>query len=179
MSQYYRRVDGGSPSVPTSFTTDDGTGIPAANNLNLLARDTTENDIDGIRSKADPNNGDNVYIELTNRLQGSGTAIGAATADLITFDLGASAAVYRFTFIVAGRDTGTGEGATYNVLGAMRTDGVTATEISIDIDNEAEDAALVDAEIDLLASGNNAVLRVTGVAGQNISFQAVGSYVVV
>ena len=106
MSQIYGSTQS-SPSVPTSFVTDDGTAIPVANTLNLLARDTTDNDVDGIRTKADPSGGDDLYVELTNRVQGTATVVGATTGDIITFDLGASAAVYRFHLQVTARDTGT------------------------------------------------------------------------
>ena len=46
------------------------------------------------------------------------------------------------------------------------------------IDND-EDAALVTADIDLIASGNNVILRATGVTGLTITYKAVGLYVVV
>src|SRR5574338_1329814 len=83
------------PVVPTQFTTDDGTiAIPVANNLNALSRDTTADNPNGIQTTADPNNGDNLYTELTNRLQGTGTTVGAVTTDIFTFDLGAAPGTY-------------------------------------------------------------------------------------
>lgn len=110
---------------------------------------------------------------------GQATSVNGSTEDIITVDLGGSAAVYRFEFSVVGRDTSTGDGVTYRVRGSMRTNGTTATEISTEVSNEAEDASLVAADIAFSASGNDAVLSVTGVAGQTITYNAVGSYVAV
>jgi hypothetical protein len=46
------------------------------------------------------------------------------------------------------------------------------------IDND-EDASLITANIDLIASGNNVILRVSSAAGTTITYKAVGTYVVV
>lgn len=178
MSQIYTSTES-SPAVPTSFVTDDGTAIPVANTLNLLARDTTDNDVDGIRTKADPAGSDNLYVELTNRVYGTASVTGAVTGDLITYDLGASAAVYRFHLHIAGRDTATGDGVGYSIFGSIRTDGATATVIDTAFQDADEDASLNAAQISFIASGNNIVLRVTGVAGQTISYAAYGYYIVV
>src|SRR3546814_11782108 len=43
------------------------------NNLNLLSRDTDNNN-NGIQTTADPNGGDDFFIELTNRVQEIGRA---------------------------------------------------------------------------------------------------------
>lgn len=191
MSQIYKDRATGPvpPTVPTSFTTDvfdnttagPGTAIPAANVLQILGRDTTQNNLYGIRSDANPNNGNVVQMELTNRVRGTGTAVGAVTADLITFDLGATPAVYRFSILVAGRVTaGTvGDGVGYTIDGSIRTDGAAATVISTpDIDAD-EDLSVVGALISFIASGNNMVVRATGAAGSTITYNAVGTYVVI
>lgn len=192
MSQVYKDLTSGPspPAVPTSFTTDvrdntttgPGTAIPALNILQVLGRDTTQNNDNGIRTDADPNNGNVLYVELTNRITGTGSTVGAVTADIITFDLGASTAVYRFNFLVSGRDTAgasVGQGVGYTIDGSARTSGVAATVISTpDIDAD-EDTAIMGSLISFIASGNNVIVRATGVAGETISFNAVGTYVVV
>jgi len=90
--------------------------------------------------------------------------------------------VYRFTFIVSGRDTAganVGTGLGYTVDASARTDGSTSTIISTpDIDAD-EDTVLSAALMAVVASGNNVIVRATGVAGETISYRAVGSYVVV
>ena len=60
MSQFYVGVSAGSlpPSVPTSFVTDSGTVIPAANIVNI-------NGGNGIQVVANPNGSNNILINLT------------------------------------------------------------------------------------------------------------------
>jgi len=184
MSQIYKSLTSGPvpPTVPTSFVTDvNSPAIPAANVLNEIGGSTSINNNNGIQT--DGSSGSNTLtIQLTNRLTGTATVVGATTGDIITFALGASAAVYRFTFIVSGRDTAganVGTGLGYTVDASARTDGSTSTIISTpDIDAD-EDTVLSAALMAVVASGNNVIVRATGVAGETISYRAVGSYVVV
>ncbi len=172
-----------SPVVATSFTTNLGTAVPALNVLNVTALDVTTDNVSGIQTRGGVSTvsgaTNDLEIQLTNRLQGTATIVGAVTGDLITFDLGAVAAVYRFEFDVAGIDTGTDDGVGYSVDASVRTDGAAATVIQEPNIDSDEDASLTGASIDIVASGNNAILRPTGVAGQTINYSAVGLYVVV
>lgn len=178
MSQYYRDAASGSPSIPTQFTADDATiAVPVGNNLNLLARDTPENNDNGIQTTADPNGGDNLYIELTNRVYGTASVTGATTGDIITFDLGGDPAVYRFNLYVTGRDTGTGDGVGYTLLGSIKTDGASGTVIDTAFQDADEDTSLEPASMDFIASGNNLIIQATGVAGQTITYAAYGFYI--
>ena len=163
-----------SPSVPTQFDADTGSANPVANILNLLGDDTTANNVNGMQTTAA---GNTVTIELTNRLQGTGATVGAVTADIVTFALGVSATVYRFNFDVVGRETTTGDGLGYLVLGTAKTDGITASIVATVYTDDDEAAALLGASITLVAVGNTVVLRSTGVAATNISYSAVGKYV--
>ena len=176
MSQYATSV-AGTVTIATSFVTDSGTAVPAANILNVLATDVTTNNVNGIQTSSTGNN--TLTISLTNRLQGTAQTIGAVTGDIITFGLGGATAVFRFEFLVAGEDAGTGDGVGYSVWGAARTDGATATIIQTPFVDADEDATLSAAEINLIASANNVILRFTGVAGQTIDLSGVGQYVVV
>lgn len=179
MSQYYRKTSESTPSVPDQFTTDDSTiAIPAANNLNVLARGTTDDrSAQGIQTTADPNNGDDLYVELTNRVYGTASVTGVVTGDIITFALGGDAAVYRFHLHIAGRDTSSGDGVGYSLFGSIKTDGATATVIDTAFQDADEDASLSAAQMAFIASGNNMILRATGVAGQTISYAAYGYYI--
>tara|TARA_R110002126_G_scaffold51939_1_gene141845 strand:+ start:19566 stop:20105 length:540 start_codon:yes stop_codon:yes gene_type:complete len=167
------------PTVPTSFTTDVlGPAVPAANILQLLGDDTEVDNANGIRTSGATNV---ATIELTNRLQGTASVTGAVTGDIITFTLDAAAAkVYRFEFKVAGRDTGTDDGVGYTVDASAKCDGAgTATMIGAPFQDADEDASLVGATMDVVASGNTIILQATGIAVQTISYSAVGTYVVV
>lgn len=166
-------------NVAQSYVLDDGTAIPAAHVLNVNGGSTTDPSDNGILTRANPNLSNNAEILLTNRLHDTVTSTNGSVEDLITFDLGSDPACYRFNFIVAGRDTGTGDGVGYSVDATLKTDGATATIVAAPYTDNDEDASLLDAEITVVASGNNAVLRVTGVASQTIVYKAVGQYVVV
>lgn len=181
MSQFYVGVTAGSlpPTVPTSFVTDDGTAIPAANVLNVNGATSSDDNPNGIETRANPNLSDNLEIVLTNRFTGTATSTNASVEDLVTFTLGATNLVYRFQFDVSGRDTATGDGIGYTLFASARTDGAAATVISTPFLDNDEDASLVTATADFVASGNDVILQVTGVAGQTINYRAVGSYTVV
>lgn len=166
----------GTPSVATTFTTDSGNATPAANILNVLAADTIADNANGIQTTG---SGNTVTIQLTNRLQGSGSVTGAITGDIITFALGGSAAVYRFEIYVTGRDVATGDGVGYSLMGSARTDGAAATLIGSPFQDNDEDASLTAALMNLVVSGNNVILQATGVAAQTINYSAVCTYVMI
>lgn len=185
MSQFY--ISGGvnppiPPTVATSYVTDiNSPAIPAANVLNVFGNSISADNVHGIETDGS-SGGNTLTIYITNRLTGSGSTVGAVTADLITFALAASASVYEFTFMVAGKDTAgafVGNGVGYNVVTCARTDGATATQIGSATIDVNEDAGLAGGLVSLVTSGNNVILRVTGVAGETISYKAVGTYVVV
>ncbi len=183
MSQFYINTSGSGPPPGSvvSLTPDQGGVVlpDGAGNINVFGQTSTIDNDNGIRTF---NGGaSELDVRLTNRLTGSGTAVGAVTTDLVTFSLGASGS-YRFNFLVAGRDTAgaaVGQGVGYTIDGSARTDGATATIISTpDIDAD-EDVALTTALISLIASGNNIIVRATGVAGETLTYKLVGTYVVV
>lgn len=164
-----------SPSDPLTFTADDGsTATPASDNINNLSSSTSTNNDDGIQTR---NTGDTTETQLTNRLIDSVTSINGSTEDLITFDLGVNPAVYRFKFDICGRDTGTGDGVGYTVFASAKTDGASATIIATPFVDNDEDTSLLDASTNVIASGNNIILQVTGVLLQTISYKSLGSYV--
>ena len=114
-------------------------------------------------------------LEVIDQLSGIGQTINNNTADLITFPMEASATVYRFVFYVAGRAT-TGEAVGFTVFCTAKTNGTTATIVQDPFVYDAVDDVLTAGSITVVASGNSAILRVTGVNTYTINYFATGSF---
>lgn len=178
MSQIYKDLTSGPvpPAVPTQFTADDATiAIPAANNLNVFSRDTTDNNVNGIQTTADPNLSDNLFVELTNRLQGTVSTSGAASGTIITFTptvIGSYSIEYRISVYNETSLLGAG----YSLFGAIRFDGVNS--IICDIFDEIinEEGTMTNLDIAVSVAGANVLLVGTGYVGQEINWAAVGLY---
>lgn len=167
------------PSVATSYVTDTNSpAIPAANILNVLGNDTTQNNVSGIRTDGS-SGGNTLTVQLTNRLQGTGTTIGATTADLVTFSLGATPGSYNFELKVVGFDAVTPSATGFTVIGTMRTTGAAATLVGTPDETVVEDIAMLTCDVDMVVSGNNLIIRTTGVAGLTIDWNTVATYVFV
>lgn len=164
------------PAVATSYVTNSGTAVPVANVLTILGAATSANNDNGIFTTG---SGSTVTVVLSNRIEGTTTTVGAVTGDVVTLDLGVTPAVYRFSVLVTGRDTTSGDGVGYTVDGSIKTNGSVATIISTpDIDAD-KDPSLATALISMIASGNNVIIRATGVAGITIIYKSIATYVVV
>jgi len=188
MSNAWLRTNSGNlpPDVPTTFTTDvrdnsltsPGTAKPDSNNLEILGRDTTQNNDNGIRTDADPNDGKFLYVELTNRLHGSAQTVGVGTADIITFTPQVIG-TYSMEFRVAAYNTtpSDGLGAGYSIFGAIRFDG-TDSNICDPFDSiDNEEGTMSSTGIDVFVPGGpSVILRATGYALQTINWSAVGIY---
>jgi len=167
------------PNIPTSFVTDNGTAIPSSNTLNVNGGETSIDNDNGIMVIANPDLSNNLEILLTNRLQGIATSVNGSVEDLITFNLGSASASYRFEFEIAGRDTSTNDCIGYTMFGSAKTDGSTSIIIASPFIDNDEDSALISASLNLVSSGNDVIVQVTGVLGQTINYKGVGTYVVV
>ena len=179
MSQIYKQLTSSGPippTIPTSFVTDSGTAVPAANILNVFGNDTTSNNVNGLQSIG---SGNTVTYQLTNRLQGTASTAGAIAVDIITFPLGAVAGCFKFHFEVTSFEPTTPAGLGYSIEASAKTTGAAATIISTPDGDEDEDPALALADWFVVASGNNVILRGLGVAGLNMNWSAVGYYVMV
>jgi len=164
------------PVVATTYVTDvNSPAIPAANILNVIGGDTSVTNDNGIQT--DGSSGSNTLtVQLTNRLQGTGTTVGATTATLVTFSLGATPASYFFEFNITGFDTVTPSATGYWFVSTCRTTGAAATVVGTNEDF-IEDVGLASSDVDMIAAGNNVSLVVTGVAGVTLNWNCVGIYV--
>lgn len=177
MSQIYKSGASGPvpPTVATSYVTDvNSPAIPAANVLNVLGNDTTVNNANGVRT--DGSSGSNTLtVQLTNRLQGSATTVGAASGDIITF-IPTVVGTYSLEYRTAAYNTTSLLGAGYSFFGAIRYDGVNSNicDAFDEINNEEGGMAAVD--LSVVVSGASIILRATGYAAQTINWSSVGLY---
>jgi hypothetical protein len=106
-------------------------------------------------------------------LEGTGSATGIVTADLVTFTLSAATntAYHLEAMIVGYEDTGPGA-ARYKVNSIVYTDTAAATLVGTADTDSDESAALAAGDATIVVSGNTAIVRVTGVAGLTINFRA-------
>lgn len=179
MSQLYKDLTAGPvpPTVAEQYTTDDGTiAIPAANNLNVFSRETTDDNLQGIQTTADPNLSDNLYIELTNRISGFISTMDATPTNIVSFPLGATAGVYSFQGSLEAFNTTDVAGAAYTWSAGVRTTGAAGVLIGTEFKDEFEEAAMSTADFDVQIVGNNLIVQVTGIALKAIDWRALIIY---
>ncbi len=182
MSQVYKSLVSGPvpPAVATSYVTQNGTAVPAANILIVNAFDSTEDNSNGLITKGGvvgTGTANEVDVVITNRLQGTGSTIGAVTADLVTFSLGATPATYVIEANFCAFESTTPAGAGYSLFGTVRTTGAAASLVGTPDKINNENTALIPSTADIVVSGNNVILRVTGTALLTVNWAVVGYYV--
>lgn len=156
-----------------TLTGDSGgaVGPDGAFNLNIVGGSSETFNLDGLQTEGSPGT-NTITINLMNTASGTGQTIGAVTDDVITFAMGASPRTCTFDIKIASFESTTPAGAGYNIFGAARTDGASATLVGTPDVVTNEEVALAAASADLVVSGNNAIIRVTGVAGLTINWTA-------
>jgi len=174
------------PTIPTQFNTDfntvagvvtsGGNAAPSANALDVFARDTADDNDNGIRTNADPNLDNNVFVELTNRVTGTVTTTDDTLTTLITLPLGTTAGVYIATGDLTAFNTTDTAGASYIFQGAARTDGAAGTEIAIEQKGIFEEAAMSASDFSISVTGNDLVVQVTGIAATTINWNGFLTY---
>ena len=157
------------PAVPTSFVTNDGTAIPAANILNVLGGS-------GVETYADPNLSNNLYIKIQNSVTDTGQTINAQTITLSTFDCSVPGTYFFTTQLAAYTATGPA-GVGGELYTTVISDGVTATVLG-DTDAISHiSMSITDVDYVISTSGLNAELQVTGAVGFTINWGAITIYV--
>ena len=189
MSQIYKPLSSSGPIppiIPTSFTTDigsnpdaaPGTAIPAGNNLEILGRATVDDDPDGIRTDADPNGGKFLYVELTNRFQGSVDTTDATPTTVITFDASALG-TYIFELKASAYNETDILGSGFSLFSTVRSNGTDTFLCGTPdkIANKEAGMELTDVNVVVGGLGNtNVFFQVTGLAGKTITWCCVGLY---
>lgn len=113
----------------------------------------------------------NGFVEIKGANVGTGQTINATTDDVITIPLGGVAGTFQIEARCKGFESTTPAGCGYNIYATFTTTGGAATLVgNQDVYNE--DVALASADAYFIASGNNAVLQVIGVAGLTIDWSA-------
>jgi len=172
------------PTVPTSFVTDvhdnttagPGHAIPASNVLNVLGQQTSQNNDNGIRTDANPEASAFLYVELTNRFDGSVTTTNATPTTIASFSLGATPGVFTFDIQIACLNITDVNGDGYFISGTARTDGATAVLCGTPdkiVNEEVSDTA----NADMVVSGNTVIVQATGIAGKTHHWRTVVTYV--
>lgn len=183
MSQAGPLSSGGGPPPPPgtdiTFDLDVGTTTSVLSVMEVVGVDDFDENDNGIFTNANPNLSNVTQIVLSNRRVDTGSVTGAITTDLFTQDLGGVAGTYNFQVFVSGFESTTPAACAYTIFGSIRTTGAAATLIITQDIIADEEAALLGADCELVVSGNNAILRVTGVAGLTINFKALATYIFV
>lgn len=164
MSQIYKIATGSTPSIPTSFVTDDATtAIPSANILNVLGGT-------GIETYADPDLSNNLYIKLTNSGFVTTQTIGAVTSEVTVINLGATPSIGIFVSRVVGFNSASNDGVGYVLTASAKTDGVTASIVQAQDKIIFEDVSLLTADANVTVNGNAVTITVLGVAATTIDW---------
>lgn len=108
---------------------------------------------------------------------GTASTSGAVTGNVVTIALGGTAGAFSIEALVVGFESSTPAGVAYKLIAGAITDGASATVIGTADVTSNEDAALTAASVDLVASGNNVIVQVTGVAALDINWKASAKYI--
>ena len=109
-------------------------------------------------------------------VQGNITTSDDTPTTCISFPMGAIPGTYILSGRLAAFNATDVAGAGYWFSGAYRTTGAAGTEINTQIGNEFEEAAMATADWDLLCTGNNIIVQVTGILAKDIDWAAEFEY---
>lgn len=178
MSQIYKSATGSTPSIPTSFQTQDGTAVPLANVLIVNGEFSEENNNNGIITKGGvvgTGTSNEVDVVITNRLQGTVTTVGLVTSPIITFTPTVIGS-YTIECRIAAYNTTSLIGAGYSLFGTARYDGANSNLCGTVDRIVNEEGAMSSANATFTVSGADIVVSGVGYAGQNILWSAVALY---
>jgi hypothetical protein len=169
------------PTVATSYVTQNGTAVPAANILIVNAFDSTENNDNGIITKGGvvgTGTANEVDVIITNRVTGSITTIDAAQTAMLAFTF-PTLGVYTFDVNIACFNTTDVLGSGFSIFFGVRSTGAAATLLNLEdkiINPEVGNTAC---DVSVGTLGNSVIIFASGIAGKTINWNAVGTYVFV
>ena len=166
------------PAVATSYVTQNGTAVPAANILIVNGFDSTENNNNGIITKggvAGTGTANEVDIVITNRIQSNATTSGSVTSPIITFTP-TTLGTYAIECRIAAYNSTSSLGAGYSVFGTARFDGVNSNLCGTPDKITNEEGAMSSANVTMTVSGANILINAVGYAAQTINWSAVALY---
>ena len=178
MSQAGTYGDGGSPVLPDveTLTGDSGGAVgPTAGNIDIFGVDSGVNNVEGITTVGTPGSS-LLEVTLTNRVTGTLTTTDASLQTLLTFPLGGTAGTYLFDYRIVGYNTTDSISTTIQSFNAVRTTGAAASQLSAVPSILLEEGAMEDVIITATVTGNNAIIRVNGLAGKTINWLVLATY---
>ena len=162
------------PAIPTSFVTDSGTAVPAANVLNVV---TTGGGTTGIQTSGA---GNTITVTLaTSIVSGTATtsnALGQTQVLNINIPIPNNSTL-SFRANIAGYDAINGNGCGGEVLCSVKNVGGTASLCGTSDKTLNADAPLATVSFTGIVSGTNAQIQVVGVNGRTIDWKGIIEYV--
>lgn len=187
MSQIYKAITSSTPlppAIPTSFVTQNGTAVPAANILIVNAIDSIENNDNGIIAKGGvvgTGTSNKVDIALTNRTKvTSTTSDGAGQTKTVNIFTPAVSTGITFIVSVTGYDSANNEIAGGEIIGLATTSslGVVLIVGSNDTFDDAS-AGLAATDWNIVTDGTQIQIEFVGIAGRTINWSAIFTYDIV
>lgn len=86
--------------------------------------------------------------------------------------MGPTPGTSSFDILISAYNITDGTGAGYGMIGAVRTNGITATALSVDDIIYSYDPSMSATNVNITASANNAIVQVIGLAGKTIDWRA-------
>jgi hypothetical protein len=163
MSQFFTNLSGSNlPSnIPTTFTENSGTAIPAANNLNIVGSN-------GIQTSG---SGSTVTIGYNGNTL---TTTDATPTSILSFTpTNNSAQAYQFLIVCYDSANGLCFGG--QLLGVAKLVSGTATAIELPVELFGGDAALNNVDYSFISSGPNIIVQVQGIVGHTLDWAIINA----
>lgn len=151
-------------------------GPDASNNLNLLTSLSSDFNLNEIQSVGTPASNLITFTQYNTLTAVLLAQAGAATVNVVTFDLGATPAVYTFDIRVVVFDGSVPEGAGYNIFGTIRTTGAAASLVGTPDKIVNEEGGLVAADANMVATGNSMQVQYDIPAGSTVNIALSAKY---